>query len=146
MADIEMVDIENPHNGSGVDGFVKAQPDRRIFLSLREKYGMPPNDNPNPNGVVAAAEPQQRSRYALLCFLAFVVLFVTAAFVAIMCMCIFFLSNPTTSVGWDLFFTGLIISTIGLFVTACGCSLVGDCAEEMIDGNPEGRRTIDLYM
>jgi hypothetical protein len=145
MVDIEMIDIENPDHGNGGDKFVQAQPNRRIFLSLREKYGMPPNENHNPDGVVAAAEPQQRSRYAFLCFAAFVALFVAAAFVTFMCICL--RSNPTTSRGWDLFFAGLTIGTIGLVIIApCGLGFVGYLAEEVIDGNPEGRRTIYLFM
>jgi hypothetical protein len=142
MADIDLVDIENPDPGNGGDNFVKAQPNRLVFLSLREKYGMPPNENPNPDGFVAAAEPQQRSRYACLCFEDFVALFVAVAFVTF--MCIYLRSNPTTSWGWDLFFAGLTIGTICLVIIApCGLGFVGYLAEEVIDGNPE---TIDFFM
>jgi hypothetical protein len=145
MADIEMVNIENPDHGNDGDKFVKAQPDRRVFLSLREIYGKPPNENPNPDGVVAAAEPQQHSRYAFLCFGVSIVLFLVAAFGTVMFICL--RSNPTTSTGWALFFTGLTVGTIGsIIIIACGCAYVGHFAEEVIDGNPEGRRTIDLYM
>jgi hypothetical protein len=144
MADIEMVDIENPDNGSGVDGFVKAQPDRRIFLSLREKYGMPPNDNPNPDGVVAATEPRQHSRYAFLCFAVFVALLATTAIITFTYLCM--LLQPTTSVGRALQFTGVVVGSICMIVLTAGLMFVCHLTEEMIDGNPEGRRTIDLLM
>jgi hypothetical protein len=144
MADIEMVDIENPDNGSGVDGFVKAQPDRRIFLSLREKYGMPPNNNPNPDGVVAAVEPRQHSRYAFLCFAVFVALLVTTAIITFTYLCM--LLQPTTSAGRALQFTGVVVGSICMIVPTAGLMFVCHLAEEMIDGNPEGRRKIDLLM
>jgi hypothetical protein len=142
MADIEMVDIENPDHGGCVDGFAKPQPDRRVFLSLRENYGMPPY--PNPDGVAAAAEPRQTSRYAFLCVAVFVALLVTAAIIIFTCLCMQL--QPTTSVGRALQFNGVVVGSIGMIVATVGLVFVCHLTEEMIDGNPEGRRTIDLLM
>lgn len=51
-----MVNIENPDHGGGDDGFIEAQPGRRVFQIARANIVVPHNDNSNPDGVVAVAD------------------------------------------------------------------------------------------
>lgn len=147
MDGIEMIDIENPDHGVGDGGDVQvgAQPDRPQFwtwIDRIERILIPSHDFPNPDGLVAAAEPEQCSRYACLCYAVLVELVIITIFFTLMLLSVQF--HPTTFAGRALHVIGHVGGMIGLFVAMFGFVLVCRFGTEALIGNPEGYRLIDL--
>ncbi|KAM3244689.1 hypothetical protein ACQJBY_056166 [Aegilops geniculata] len=144
MDGIEMIDIENPDHGVGDGGDVdvKAQPDRPQVWTWIQRIFVPSHDFPNPDGLAAAAEPEQCSRYACLCYAVLVELVIITVFFTLMLLVVQF--QPTTFAGRALRVMGHVVGMIGLLVAMSGFMLVCRFLTEAIIGNPEGYRLIDL--
>ncbi|XBH65235.1 hypothetical protein VPH35_118864 [Triticum aestivum] len=149
MGGIEMIDIENPDHVEGDDrDEIEAQPARpryRAWIDAINRIMMPPDDIPNPDGIVAAAEPEQCSRHACLCYAVICELVIATVFITLMMLSLRF--HPTTSGGRALHVIAHVMDMLGLFIMVLGFILILHFVLEAAIGNPEGYKMIDsLFM